>query len=287
MKVSGLLLERLSPQEQRRLRTDRLMALFFRICAGIAVLPVVALAVYVALRGIPALSPTFFLNNPADTEPGILNAILGSLQLTAVAILFTGPIGIAAGVYLSEYASPRVSSAGTMLIDVLLGTPSIIAGLVVFLVAVPFLGFSAWAGVLALSVLMLPVVMRTTQEVIRLVPIGVREASLALGVPVWKTTLYITCRTALSGLMTGLVLAVSRGLGETAPLLLTARGTNAMNLFDFGTTMNAMPMLVYKYSNTSSELLKEQAWGTALVLLAIALTLNVLVRSRTINSRVA
>jgi phosphate transport system permease protein len=287
MKVSGLLLERLSPQEQRRLRTDRLMALFLRVCAGIAVLPVVALTVYVALRGIPALSPTFFLNNPADTEPGILNAILGSLQLTAVAILFTGPIGIAAGVYLSEYASRRVSSAGTMMIDVLLGTPSIIAGLVVFLVAVPFLGFSAWAGVLALSVLMLPVVMRTTQEVIRLVPIGVREASLALGVPVWKTTLYITCRTALSGLLTGLVLAISRGLGETAPLLLTARGTSAMNLFDFGTTINAMPMAVYEYSNTSSAILKEQAWGTALVLLAIALTLNVLVRSRTINSRVA
>jgi phosphate transport system permease protein len=287
MKVSGLLLERLSPQEQRRLRTDRLMALFLRTCAGIAVLPVVALTVYVALRGIPALSPTFFLNNPADTEPGILNAILGSLQLTAVAIIFTGPIGIAAGVYLSEYASRRVSSAGTMMIDVLLGTPSIIAGLVVFLVAVPFLGFSAWAGVLALSVLMLPVVMRTTQEVIRLVPIGVREASLALGVPVWKTTLYITCRTALSGLLTGLVLAISRGLGETAPLLLTARGTSAMNLFDFGTTINAMPMAVYEYSNTSSAILKEQAWGTALVLLAIALTLNVLVRSRTINSRVA
>jgi phosphate transport system permease protein len=263
------------------------MALFLRVCAGIAVLPVVALTVYVALRGIPALSPTFFLNNPADTEPGILNAILGSLQLTAVAIIFTGPIGIAAGVYLSEYASRRVSSAGTMMIDVLLGTPSIIAGLVVFLVAVPFLGFSAWAGVLALSVLMLPVVMRTTQEVIRLVPIGVREASLALGVPVWKTTLYITCRTALSGLLTGLVLAISRGLGETAPLLLTARGTSAMNLFDFGTTINAMPMAVYEYSNTSSAILKEQAWGTALVLLAIALTLNVLVRSRTINSRVA
>ena len=287
MKVSGLLLERLSPQEQRRLRTDRLMALFLRVCAGIAVLPVVALTVYVALRATRALSPTFFLNNPADTEPGILNAILGSLQLTAVAIIFTGPIGIAAGVYLSEYASRRVSSAGTMMIDVLLGTPSIIAGLVVFLVAVPFLGFSAWAGVLALSVLMLPVVMRTTQEVIRLVPIGVREASLALGVPVWKTTLYITCRTALSGLLTGLVLAISRGLGETAPLLLTARGTSAMNLFDFGTTINAMPMAVYEYSNTSSAILKEQAWGTALVLLAIALTLNVLVRSRTINSRVA
>lgn len=287
MKVSGLLLERLSPQEQRRLRADRVMALFLRACAGIAVLPVVALTFYVAIRGIPALSPTFFLNSPADTEPGILNAILGSLQLTAVAILFSGPIGIAAGVYLSEYASPRVSAAGTMMIDVLLGTPSIIAGLVVFLVAVPFLGFSAWAGVLALSVLMLPVVMRTTQEVIRLVPIGVREASLALGVPVWKTTLYITCRTAFSGLLTGLVLAVSRGLGETAPLLLTARGTSAMNLFDFGTTINAMPMAVYEYSNTSSALLKEQAWGTALVLLVIALALNVLVRSRTINSRVA
>ena len=134
---------------------------------------------------------------------------------------------------------------------------------------------------------MIPIVMRTTQEVIRLVPAGVREASLALGIPVWKTTLFVTCRTAASGLLTGVVLAVSRGLGETAPLLLTAKGTNDTEIFNFGSTMNAMPIVIYRYSSSPDSLLIGQAWATALVLLVIALTLNVLVRFRTVNNRVA
>ena len=146
---------------------------------------------------------------------------------------------------------------------------------------------SGWAGSAALSVLTLPIVMRTTQEVMRLVPPSIREASLALGVPVWRTTLFVTLRTALPGVLTGLVLAASRGLGETAPLLMTARGTNAENFFDFGTTMNAMPIVIYQYANAADERSIGQAWATALVLMVLALTLNVLVRWRTVNSRVA
>jgi phosphate transport system permease protein len=196
-------------------------------------------------------------------------------------------VGIAGGVYLNEFASPRVSSAGELLIDVMLGTPSILAGLFAFLVVVPALGFSGYAAIVALSVLMIPVVMRTTQEVIRLVPAGVREASLALGIPVWKTTLFVTCRTAASGLLTGIVLAISRGLGETAPLLLTAKGTNDTEILNFGSTMNAMPIVIYRYAYAADKLHIGQAWATALVLLVIALVLNVAVRFRTINSRVA
>jgi phosphate transport system permease protein len=129
--------------------------------------------------------------------------------------------------------------------------------------------------------------MRTTQEVMRLVPPSIREASLALGVPVWRTTLLVTLRTALPGVLTGLVLATSRSLGETAPLLMTARGTNAENFLDFGTTMNAMPILIYQYAGAADERSIGQAWATALVLMVIALALNVLVRWRTVNSRVA
>jgi phosphate transport system permease protein len=136
-------------------------------------------------------------------------------------------------------------------------------------------------------VLTLPIVMRTTQEVMRLVPPSIREASLALGVPVWRTTLLVTVRTALPGVLTGLVLATSRSLGETAPLLMTARGTNAENFLDFGTTMNAMPIVIYQYANAADERSIGQAWATALVLMVIALLLNVLVRWRTVNSRVA
>ena len=273
--------------DRRRARTDTLMLRIFQVAAFLAVLPLFALVFYVTLRAIPWLGPSLLFHNPLDKEPGILNAIVGSLQMTGLAILITGPIGIAGGVYLSEFAPKRVASIGEFVIDIMLGIPSIVAGIFAFLVLVPILGFSGWAGSAALSVLTLPIVMRTTQEGMRLVPPSIREASLALGVPVWRTTLFVTVRTALPGVLTGLVLAASRGLGETAPLLMTAHGTNAENFLDFGTTMNAMPIVIYQYANAADERSIGQAWATALVLMAIALLLNVVVRWRTVNSRVA
>ncbi len=271
----------------RRARTDWVMQRIFQVAAFLAVLPLFTLVFYVTLRALPWLSPALLTNNPLDQEPGILNAIVGSLQMTALAILVTGPIGIAGGVYLSEFASARVATIGEFVIDIMLGIPSIVAGIFAYLVLVPILGFSGWAASAALGVLTLPIVMRTTQEVMRLVPPSIREASLALGVPVWRTTLLVTLRTALPGVLTGLVLATSRSLGETAPLLMTARGTNAENFLDFGTTMNAMPIVIYQYAGAADERSIGQAWATALVLMVIALALNVLVRWRTVNSRVA
>ncbi len=271
----------------RRARTDWVMQRVFQVAAFLAILPLFVLVFYVTLRALPWLSPALLTNNPLDQEPGILNAIVGSLQMTALAILVTGPIGIAGGVYLSEFASARVATIGEFVIDIMLGIPSIVAGIFAYLVLVPILGFSGWAASAALGVLTLPIVMRTTQEVMRLVPPSIREASLALGVPVWRTTLLVTLRTALPGVLTGLVLATSRSLGETAPLLMTARGTNAENFLDFGTTMNAMPIVIYQYAGAADERSIGQAWATALVLMVIALALNVLVRWRTVNSRVA
>ncbi len=274
-------------RDLRRARTDWIMRRVVEVAAFLAVLPLFALVVFVTLRALPWLSPTFFLNNPLDTEPGIFNAIIGSLQMSGLALLITGPIGVAGGIYLSEFASTRVASIGELVIDILLGIPSIVAGLFAFLLFVPILGFSGWAGSLALSVLTLPIVMRTTQEVMRLVPPSIREASLALGVPVWRTTLLVTLRTALPGVLTGLVLAASRALGETAPLIMTAKGTNASNILDFGTTMNAMPLVIFRYAEAADDRTIGQAWATALVLMVIALTLNVIVRWRTVDSRVA
>lgn len=274
-------------RDLRRARTDWIMRRVVAVAAFLAVLPLFALVVFVTLRALPWLNPEFFFNNPLDSEPGISNAIIGSLQMSALALLVTGPIGVAGGVYLSEFASPRVSSIGEMVIDILLGIPSIVAGIFAFLLLVPILGFSGWAGSLALGVLTLPIVMRTTQEVMRLVPPSIREASLALGIPVWRTTLLVTLRTALPGVLTGLVLAASRALGETAPLIMTAKGTNASNFLDFGTTMNAMPLVIFRYAEAADDRTIGQAWATALVLMVIALALNVIVRWRTIDSRVA
>lgn len=274
-------------RDLRRARTDWVMRRVVEVAAFLAVLPLFALVMFVTLRALPWLNPEFFFNNPLDAQPGILNAIIGSLQMSALALLVTGPIGVAGGVYLSEFASARVASFGEMAIDILLGIPSIVAGLFAFLLLVPILGFSGWAGSLALGVLTLPIVMRTTQEVMRLVPPSIREASLALGIPVWRTTLLVTLRTALPGVLTGLVLAASRALGETAPLIMTAKGTNASNFLDFGTTMNAMPLVIFRYAEAADDRTIGQAWATALVLMVIALTLNVIVRWRTIDSRVA
>lgn len=281
------LLTQPTPGEHARQRVNWTMRILVGVAAFLAILPLIALILFVVLQAAPYLVPSFFFNNPLDTEPGILNAIVGSLQLTGLTVLISGPIGIAGGVYLSEFASPRVVAIGETLIDVMLGVPSIVAGVFTYLILVPVLGFSGWAAVAALSILTLPIMMRSTQEVLRLVPQAIREASLALGVPVWKTALYVSVRTALPGILTGVILAFSRALGETAPLLMTARGTNAENWLDFSTTMNAMPIVIYQYSNAASDLLIGQAWATALILMVIALTINVLVRGRTINSRTA
>ena len=273
--------------ERARQRVNWVMRILVGVAAFLAILPLIALILFVILKAAPYLVPAFFFNNPLDKEPGVLNAIVGSLQLSGLTVLISGPIGVAGGVYLSEFASPRVVAIGETVIDVMLGVPSIVAGVFAYLILVPVLGFSGWAALAALSILTLPIMMRSTQEVLRLVPQAIREASLALGVPVWKTALYVSVRTALPGILTGVILAFSRALGETAPLLMTARGTNAENWLDFSTTMNAMPIVIYQYSNAASDLLIGQAWATALILMVIALTINVLVRGRTINSRTA
>lgn len=273
--------------ERARQRVNSVMRILVGVAGFLAILPLIALIAFVLLKSAPFLVPSFFLNNPLDTTPGILNAIVGSLQLSGLTVLISGPIGIAGGVYLSEFASPRVVAIGETAIDVMLGVPSIVAGVFAYLILVPVLGFSGWAAVVALSILTLPIMMRSTQEVLRLVPQAIREASLALGVPVWRTALLVSVRTALPGILTGVILAFSRALGETAPLLMTARGTNAENWLDFSTTMNAMPIVIYQYAAAADDLLIGQAWATALVLMAIALTINVLVRGRTVNSRTA
>ena len=275
----------LTPHDLRRRRVNRVMIRSIRITAILSIIPLVAIVALVISKGLPGLNLSFLFNSPLSEPAGIINAIQGSLVITLVATIASAPIGIAGGIYLNEYASNRIASLGEVIIDVMLGVPSILAGLFAYFAIVPIVGHSGWAAAIALSVLMIPVVMRTTQEVLRLVPSGLREASLALGVSRWKTTLLITCRTALSGIMTGVVLAISRGLGETAPLLLTSQSSNdtAINL---GHPMSAMTVVIYNNAGSSDPQIVAQAWTTALVLFVIALILNVSVRFKTVNNRV-
>jgi phosphate transport system permease protein len=281
------LLRRSTGRERRRARANRIAKVVAAAAALVTIAPLAAIIGFVLARGLPTLTLQF-LGNPASNpdSPGALNAIAGSLQMVPLALLISGTLGLLAGIYLAEFARPAVAQAFGFIVDVLLGVPSIIAGLLIYSTLVAAAGSSAFAGAVALAVVMFPIVVRTVEEVLRLVPGSLREASLALGVPVWRTTLSVVVRTSRAGILTALMLAFARGFGETAPLLFTARGSDGLNVGDFGTTMSALPLFVYQNSRLPSRFFVSEAWSAAIVLLAIVLLINVLVRGRSINSRV-
>ena len=206
------------------------------------------------------------------------NAIMGSLQLLGLAALIGVPIGVLGGVYLAEYGSTRGNWMLRFVADVLNGVPSITWGVVVYgLVVLPFKGFSAYAGGLALGLMMIPLIMRTTEEVVLLVPNGYREAALALGVARWKTIVHIVMKTASKGIITGILLALARVAGETAPLLFTAFGNRFWN-HDLSQPIASLPLQIFAYAISPYEDWHQQAWAGALVLLVTIFVINVLVR---------
>lgn len=274
--------------ERRRHLTDRFWKVLSLLAGILVIAPLVAILLFVVARGLPTLTTQLVLNAAGNTTaPGALNAIVGSLQMAPLALLIGGSLGLAAGVYLAEFAGPRTVAIGAFVVDVLLGVPSIIAGLLIYGTVVAFVtGSSAIAGSLALAVIIFPIVMRATEEVLRLVPGSVREASLALGIPRWRTTLSVVIPVARAGLLTGLMLAFARGFGETAPLLFTARGSNALNLGQLDEPMSALPLFVFQNSRVADDFSVGQAWSASIVLLAVVLLVNVVVRGRSIGARV-
>jgi len=253
----------------------------------VTIAPLIAIIAFVLVKGLPSLNGQLVANAAGNpSAPGALNAIVGSLQMVPMALLLGGGLGLLAGIYLSEFAGSRTRQLFGFLVDVLLGVPSIIAGLLVYSTLVAANGSSAFAGAVALSVVMFPVMMRATEEVLRLVPTSIREASLALGISGWRTVLSIVLRAARAGLLTGTMLAFARGFGETAPLLFTAKGSDALNIGDLSSTMSALPLFVYQYSRLPDRFFVAQAWSAAIILLAIVLAINVAVRARSINTRV-
>jgi phosphate transport system permease protein len=243
----------------------------------IAVVPLVTLLGYVAVKGVGALSWGFFSRPSGDPSGalGIENGIIGTLILVALAAAIGVPIGILAGVYLSELGrSSTYARVVRFAADVMSGTPSIVVGTFVYAMIVSRWKWSAWAGGVALAIIMLPTVIRTTEEMLRLVPDTLREGALALGVPRWRTILRVVVRTALPGIATGVMLSIARVAGETAPLLFTAFGNPQVSTNVRG-PMASLPQLIYDGARDPSESWHQAAAGASLVLVVLVLVMNI------------
>ena len=244
----------------------------------VAVVPLLSVLGYVALRGVAGLSWSFFTQLPGpvgESGGGLANAIVGSLELVGLACLLGIPLGVLAGIYLAEFGRGRFAATVRFAADVMSGVPSIAVGIFVYtLLVLSMRHFSALAGGVALAVLMLPTITRTTEELLKLVPDSLREAGLALGVPRWRVTLKVVLRTGASGIMTGIMLAVARAFGETAPLLFTAFNNRFWSA-SLNEPMASMPVQIFTYAVSPYEEWHQQAWAAALVLVALVLVLNI------------
>jgi phosphate transport system permease protein len=248
--------------------------------AALAIIPLVLIVSYVLVRGWSALSVSFFTKEPAGTlDPaagGIVEAFFGTGIMVLIASAIAVPLGLLSAVYLAEYGRGKLAGAVRFIAEVLLSTPSIIAGAFIWAVVVVAMGgFSGIAGALSLAFLMWPIITRATEEILRLVPNELREAALALGMPRWKVILRIVIPTAGTGILTAIMLAVARGLGETAPLLLTALGNDFINYNPGQQPMDAVTLRVYAYARSSVEGLHAIAFAGAIVLLAVVLSLSI------------
>lgn len=265
----------------RRKLLDSTMTAVTALCALFAVASLFFILGYIFWSGVRGLSLGFLVNSPKPIgEPGsgIANAIVGSVILISIGSLIGMPAGILGGIYLSEFGSNKFGLVLRFLIDTLTGTPSIIVGVFVWTVMVRPMGhFSALSGGVALGIMMMPIVARTTEEMIRLVPHSLREAGLALGAPRWRVTLGIVLRTAASGVATGAMLAIARIAGETAPLLFTALGLNYLSTNVLG-QMASLPFQIYYYAQSPYEEWHDMAWAATLVLVTMILALNIAVR---------
>ncbi len=265
----------------RRKLLNLLMTLGMLTATLLVLTPLGLIFFHILKMGFSSINLDFFTQipkPPGEAGGGMANGIVGSGLLIATASLIGLPLGIFGAVYLSEYGSSRFSSLIRFSADVLSGIPSIITGMVVYgLLVVPMKGFSALAGALALALIMLPIVLRTTEEQLKMVPMTLREASLALGVPLWRTTLKVTLKSALKGIITGVLLAVARVAGETAPLLFTALG-NMFWSHKLNEPIAALPLQIFNFAISPYDDWHRLAWGGALVLVTLMFTLSLLAR---------
>jgi len=269
------------PNAARRKVISQLMLMSTGLCALLAIGALAIILAYILVGGLRALSWDFLVNIPkpiGEPHSGIANAIVGSLILIALGSLLGLPIGILAGIYLAEFGRNKFGYVLRFFIDTLIGVPSIVVGVFVWTVMVRPMGhFSAWAGGAALGLMMTPIMARTTEEMIRLVPQNLRAAALALGAPVWRVSLGVVLRSAAPGVATGGMLAIARVAGETAPLLFTALALNYLST-DLNQPMASLTFQIYYYAASPYDEWHAMAWAASLVLVTMILALNVAVR---------
>jgi phosphate transport system permease protein len=274
------MMEMLARQNSRRRLTNSIMTSLTALCAFVAVGILALILGYIAYRGVTSISLQFLVDTPKPVGEGggIGHAILGTLILLATASLIGLPIGIAAGIYLAEFGDGWFGRIARFVTDTLTGVPSIVVGVFVYtLIVLPMKHYSALAGALALAIVMIPIMTRTTEEMIRLVPTSLREGALALGAPQWKVTMGVVLPAAASGIATGAMLAIARVSGETAPLLFTAFGSRFFNYY-LDQPMASLTVQIYNYAISPYDEWHAQAWAATLVLMALILAINIVVR---------
>jgi phosphate transport system permease protein len=268
------------PISLRRRVTDHAMTGIAILTVIVVLVPLIAIFGYLLVRGLASVNWAFLTQTPkppGEVGGGVANGIVGSGMILGIASLLGVPLGIGAGIYLAEYGRNRLGDAVRFTADVLNGVPSIVVGIVAYAIVVLRWHFSALAGGVALAIMMVPTISRTTEEMLLLVPQALREAAYGLGIPRWRTTLSITLRSATSGVITGVMLAFARVAGETAPLLFTTLGNEFWNLNLLQPTA-ALPLQVYNYAMSPYDDWHRQAWAGALVLILLIVSAIAAVR---------
>jgi phosphate transport system permease protein len=278
----------------RRRRTDVVMRVLLGAATAVALVPLVLVIYYLLHKGLSAFSGKFFTTDPNGNflgyPGGVRSAIFGTIEIVALASLIAIPIGIGVGLYLTEYGKDsRFANVVRYFVDVMTGVPSIVFGLFIYIVLVlARVGgtFAGWKGAVALALLMLPVVVRSSEVVLLLVPSSLREAALALGAPRWRVVTRVVLPTSLSGLVTGALLAIARGAGETAPLLFTVAVAQAAT-GSLSQPMNTLPIQIYNDIQSPRAEVVTRAWGAALTLVLMIFILNLIARAASRRSRLA
>jgi len=267
---------------RRRMRINRIVTGFSIAATAAGLFLLTWILTYLTIKGFSSLSLSLFtLDTPASgTAGGLANAIVGSVLITGVGIVIATPVGILAGTYLIEYGrGSKLAEVIRFVNDMLVSAPSIIVGLFVYeAIVAPMHHFSGWAGAIALAIIALPIIVRTTQDMLQLVPDPLREAAYALGAPKWRVIVVVSYRAAFQGMLTGVLLAVARISGETAPLLFTALSNSSWST-DMSAPMATLPTVIYKFVGTAYKDLQDLAWAGAFLITFSVLILNIVARS--------
>ena len=275
-----LLHSMMSKQASRKKYVDKFVTFLSIFCVILAIIPLGSILFEVGKNGLSAISLEFITQPPGSIgsgKGGIGPAIQGTLIVISIASLIAVPVGILTGIYLSEYASntSKFAFAVRFFNDVLTGLPSIVVGIVGYITIVIALGsFSVLAGAFSLSIIMIPIVSRVTEETLKVVPNSIREGGHSLGIPKWKTTLFIVIKSAMNGVLTGIVLSIARIAGETAPLIMTILGTSLF-FTSFTGPVDALPLRIWRLASQPYESAHAHGWGAALILILIVLGLNI------------